>query len=110
MEAVATDVRPVETVTPVALVVATEVVTEGAPWEVPVAEPAPAPAVVTAAVPAVVAGIACASAPVVAPTPTTSAASDQFDMRRTRLRPLSRTDSAVLLSGPPPDPERRLRP
>jgi hypothetical protein len=50
---------------------------------------------VTAAVPAVAGGTVRASAPAVAPTPTTIAASDQFDILRMRLSPLSRTDMAV---------------
>ena len=103
------EVRATEVVTPEALVVTTGVVTEGARWETPLTELALLPVLVTAVVPAVATGIELASAPVVAPTPTTSAPSDQFDIRRTRRRPLSRTDWAEPLPGSTPDPRRRDR-
>ena len=103
------EVPATEVVTPEALVVTTGVVTEGARWETPLTELAVPPVLVTAVVPAVATGIVLANAPVVAPTPTMSAPSDQFDIRRTRRRPLSRTDWAVPLSGSTPDPGRRDR-
>jgi hypothetical protein len=107
--AVTEEVPATEVVTPEALVVTTGVVTEGARWETPLTELAVPRVLVTAVVPAVATGIVLASAPVVAPTPTMSAPSDQFDIRRTRRRPLSRTDWAVPLSGSTPDPGRRDR-
>ena len=92
--ALAPEVPTAEVVTPDALVVATALVTEGACPATPPAELAPPAGLVTAVVPEVGAGIVLASAPVVAPTPTTSAASDQFDIRRRRLSPPSRTNLA----------------
>lgn len=83
-----------EVVTPDALVVATGIVTEGPGTATPLAELVTPAELVTAVVPVVGPGIVLASAPVVAPTPTTSAPSDQFDIRRRRLRPLSRTNFA----------------
>jgi hypothetical protein len=82
-----------EVVTPDALVVATGVLTDGACWAPIVL--VTFPELVTAVAPVVAAGTVRASTPVVAPTPTTNAASDQFDNRRIRLSPLSRTDSAL---------------
>ena len=73
------EVPATEVVTPEALVVTTGVITEGARWETPLTELAVPPVLVTAVVPAVATGIVLASAPVVAPTPTMSAPSDQFD-------------------------------
>jgi len=74
-------------VTPEALVVATGPVRVGA-WPVDVDEPVDEPAsklgVVDVTVPVVPTGMVLASAAVDAPTPTTSAASDQLDRRLTR--------------------------
>jgi hypothetical protein len=92
---VGTDVPATELVTPDALVVATGAWTDGACWATPPTVLVTVPGLVTAVVPAVAGGTVRASAPVVAPTPTTSAASDQFDNRRMRLSPLSRTDMAA---------------
>jgi hypothetical protein len=83
-----------EVVTPDALVVATGTVTEGPGAATPLAELVTPAGLVTAVVPVVGPGIVLARAPVVAPTPTTSAPSDQFDIRRRRLSPLSRTNFA----------------
>jgi len=93
--ALAPEVPTTEVVTPEALVVATALVTDGACPAIPLDELVTPAELVTAVVPVVGPGIVLASAPVVAPTPTTSAPSDQFDIRRRRLRPLSRTNFAA---------------
>ena len=83
-----------ETVTPEALVVATGLPKVGPLWTAPVAEVVTPAVVVTAAVPTDLDCVAAARAPVVAPTPTTSAASDQLDIRRIFRRP-----SFLIVSG-----------
>src|ERR1017187_5408407 len=106
----------VVTVTPDPLVVATECVTCG-PVVPFVAAVAPAPAVVDA-VPAVVAAVGkalWASATVVAPVPAISAASVQFDIRRTRRMPSrrARTGLSAQSGSPgsePPNPGSGSRP
>ena len=83
-----------ETVTPEALVVATGLPRVGPPWTTPAAEVGAPAVVVTAVVPTALECVAAARAPVVAPMPTTSAASDQLDVRR-----IFRSPSFLIVSG-----------
>src|ERR1022692_919113 len=101
----------VVTVTPDPLVVATECVTCG-PVVPFVAAVAPAPAVVEA-VPAVVAAVGkalWASATVVAPVPAISAASVQFDIRRTRRMPSRRARTGLPAQSGSPNSGSGTRP
>jgi len=80
-------------VTPEALVVATGPVSVGEVWLVDVDEPVTEPGEAVVTVPVVVTGIVLARAAVAVPTPSTSAASDQFETRLTWRSPLSRGEA-----------------
>jgi len=92
--------------TPEALVVATGFVTLGEDWP-PTAEVAD-PEAEAATVLLVVVGMVRARPAVVAPTPTSKAASVQFDIRRTRRSPLSRGEPARLGFDAATEPGRRV--
>jgi len=76
-------------------VVATGPVSVGAAWFGDVDEAVTDPAEAAVTVPVFAAGIVLARAAVVAPTPSTSVANDQFERRLTRRRPFSRGEGAL---------------
>jgi hypothetical protein len=102
------DAPAVDAETPEALEVATGLVTFGEDWLPVVDEVVVDLGVATATVLLVVAGMVRARAAVVAPTPTTKAASDQFDSRLRRWSPLSRGDPSRLGSVATTEPGRRV--
>jgi hypothetical protein len=88
------DARAAAVVTPEALEVATGLVMFGEDWLFVDNEVAADNGAAAVAVVVVDAGMVRARAAVVAPTPTTKAASDQLDIRLTRWSPLSRGELA----------------
>jgi len=95
-------------VTPEALVVATGPASVGEAWLVDVDEPVTELGEGAVTVPVVTTGTVPARAAVAVPTPSTSAASDQFERRLTRRSPLSRGEGGCGGSGMV-GPARRLR-